>query len=213
MAPDGGDICSIGANNEQYLSAEAINDVLHALNQTIACIHSASDTAALFTGGFARVIACVLDHDRETAFSSLSSRAIVGKVTLINPQNKCAELQGLADALIHESIHAYLYELEQRQPWVVNGGDASLQLVSPWSDNLLRLDSFLHACFIWYALFRFWNLAIEANAFSKDEAIYMRDRAWRGFNDVSIVECLRPFQDYVFHPVFTQIEQLEHALG
>ena len=65
----------------------------------------------------------------------------------------------LADSLIHEHRHQKLYLLERHAPTVER---TSLQVVSPWREDLRPPSGLLHAVFVFVELRRFW--------------LYVRDR-------------------------------------
>ena len=67
-----------------------------------------------------------------------------------------------AQALVHESIHSYLYMHEPRPLWGLNPDVTEEPGVvqSPWTGRELPLSTFLHACFVWYGILFFWGRAM-----------------------------------------------------
>ena len=59
----------------------------------------------------------------------------------------------LADSLIHEHRHQKLYLLERHAPTVES---TSVQVVSPWREDLRPPSGLLHAVFVFVELRRFW---------------------------------------------------------
>jgi HEXXH motif-containing protein len=101
-------------------------------------------------------------------------------VVLVNPHR--VDEFVLAEALVHESIHAYLFSYEPTARWGLAPGAAEPGVVmSPWSDRTLDLRAFLHACFVWYGLFFFWSRALELGIAPRDVALAGLTRAGRGF--------------------------------
>jgi hypothetical protein len=71
-----------------------------------------------------------------------------------------------------------IYKLELADSLYTDESQAKqLTTVSPWSGRTLLLHSFVHACFVWYGLWRFWSLCQNVN----DEVTMFREQARRGF--------------------------------
>lgn len=91
--------------------------------------------------------------------SSFSSRLMIGRVGLMNAH--CPDRWTVADftdALLHESIHSYVYKIELTSPLYVDPVSAQEKKgVSPWSGRELQIHSYVHACFVWYGLYSFWS--------------------------------------------------------
>jgi HEXXH motif-containing protein len=107
--------------------------------------------------------------------SSASNRELVGFCVLTNMHAPGDHVLVCAEALVHESIHQYLYKTE-----VESGNFCDLNEVrtyrSPWSGNRIPLHSLIHACFVWYGLLTFWcRLAQSAGV--REEASLVREKA------------------------------------
>jgi hypothetical protein len=92
-------------------------------------------------------------------FTSVSARPTVGRITLVNPHLK--EIQGwrLEGAIIHEAVHSTLYRIERLAPIIpIQEHGISTTIISPWSENRLRLNTYIHACYIYFALINHWHL-------------------------------------------------------
>jgi hypothetical protein len=132
--------------------------------------------------------------DPAEPFSSGSVGRYIGRTVICNVQAAPIDAGILADALLHESIHALLYIQEIEHAWVT---DSALLLperrvASPWTDRLLSVRSFLQACFVWYGLLHFWSQLRTSGATPPDIAERMMSRAIRGFRRRAL---LAPLQD------------------
>ena len=97
---------------------------------------------------------------------SSSSSAFPGRIVLINPHLPQLDLSQLTDKLVHEAIHSLLYAVEVEHPLVRDRALADgVYVVSPWTGTTLGFYSYLHACFVWYALWCFWSQAAVASVF------------------------------------------------
>lgn len=147
-------------------------------------ISATSKLVADFIAKFVRVI--VLQSDSPgTGFASGSGRRYVGRVVIRNPHSEHVSDIGLAEAMIHEAIHALLYTALYAVPWGADNDRAyanGVRIVSPWSGASLKASSFLQACFVWYGLLHFWSLALRLNTFGGADDVRCRvGRARKGF--------------------------------
>lgn len=126
--------------------------------------------------------AVVLRQSEDGRFASFSSAQFIGRITLVNPQLIGRPL--LAEALLHEAIHTYLYMLEPNPFWGLTssagGGDTTIR--SPWTGRELPLYAFLHACFVWYGLFFFWARLMERDRAADPEVLRHLGYAATGFS-------------------------------
>lgn len=114
----------------------------------------------------------------DIAFSH-SHRALIGRIGFINShQREPWTVLKIVNDLIHESVHAMIYKIELVSPLYMDYGISTvLKATSPWSNRLLNLHSFVHACFVWYALYSFWQRFADSGG----EARAHREKARRGF--------------------------------
>jgi hypothetical protein len=119
---------------------------------------------------------------------SLSFCQFAGLSLIVNADEERVSPADVADRIIHESIHDLLYTGHFAEPLLAEPGGsdtASLKITSPWTGRPLTLRNYVHACFVWYALSRFWSL--PSLAFAPAQAIRRRDIAVRGFQATSSV--------------------------
>ena len=107
--------------------------------------------------------------------SSASNREHVGSCVLTNMHAPADRVLVCAEALVHESIHQYLYKTEVESGNFCDLGEERTYR-SPWSGNRIPLHSLIHACFVWYGLLTFWcQLAQSADV--EEEAFLVREKA------------------------------------
>ena len=87
--------------------------------------------------------------------SSASNRALVGLCVLTNMHLPADRSFVCAEALLHESIHQYLYATELASGNFCDLGEARTYR-SPWSGNRIPLHSLVHASFVWFGLLSLW---------------------------------------------------------
>jgi hypothetical protein len=160
-----------------------------------------------------RVIVCRKTTVPEAGFASSSWPAYVGKVALVNAH--CAEVtrERLANALIHEAIHSILFMIETSEPFVVDftrAGDATV--TSPWSGRALPLINYVHACFVWYGLWRFWRLATRAKTFAPASAASHLELAASGFRGPSLLTALAPLRSCVASAALDSIREAQETV-
>ena len=128
------------------------------------------------------------DDPKNGSHATISGRSFPGQAIFRNlPTRINSEM--LVDSLIHEAIHSYLYAVEQKRPWLKDIQDNGV-IRSPWTNNELRIDSYLHACFVWFGLFSFWRKALEIEAhYSAAYPFYVRARS--GFLEANLSIPLR----------------------
>ena len=102
----------------------------------------------------------------------------------------------LADALVHEAIHAILYSIECSNP-LVSAAPAGLLIRSPWSGNSLSIRTYLHACFVWYGLAKFWHAALPAEVFPAERVKQLLAKALSGFRRTNPIDAVLPYAHLV----------------
>lgn len=123
-------------------------------------------------------------------FCSFSSCNFVGRIALVNPQ-LVGELV-LAEALVHEAIHAYLYMQEPNPLWGLLPfvGEDPGTVASPWTGREIAACAFLHACFVWYGLFFFWMRELRRQLATPAAVHHRIVRAASGFMKGPLLDCL-----------------------
>ena len=115
--------------------------------------------------------------DALPAAASASNRNHVGVCVLTNVHVPPDPLLVCVEALVHESVHQYLYRVEREHGDFCDLG-APGRHRSPWSGNRIPLHSLVHASFVYFALLGLWcRLARRAD--DARQAALVRDRMAR----------------------------------
>jgi hypothetical protein len=166
---------------------DALTGIYSLLKSALSCIGDSSPAAGYLVTRFGR---CVVLHQSPcySGFLSGSRSSFLGVIGLLNPHS--ATLYDLIDAFIHEGVHALLYTVELLESFYVDQQyKLAVTIKSPWSGRLLKLHSFVHACFVWYALAWYWSLHGDGS----EEARMKLVRARRGFRECELTAPLRGF--------------------
>jgi hypothetical protein len=143
-----------------------------------------------------QLISVVKAPENPSLTSSVSRRRSIGKMGLVNAHSDKWNVPSVADAVLHEAIHSVIYKLELLHELYEDDDTAHrLTVVSPWSGRSLKLHSFVHACFVWFGLYNFWDLSGVDESLSSPVK-----RACRGFSSGSplrtlaldALECIKP---------------------
>lgn len=161
--------------------------VLEKLSNALDGIKASKPECAWFIFRFTKMLTAQTDLVAPDRFSSGSTGQFVGRTAL---QITKATPAKLAEAILHEAIHSYLYMGEQRERWVLDPElyQAREPIMSPWTEAPLQLRPYLQACFVWFGLLQFWAEAYGADRFPPNE---MRERivqAASGFLGPSLVD-------------------------
>lgn len=128
-------------------------------------------------------------------FSSATTRLALGRPVLRNAHLAFVTPARVADALIHETVHTLLDHVELTDPLVPQAAATDhARLLSPWSSRSLDINTYVHACLVWFALFKFWRQVLEVGAVDDDEAISFLTARARGFLGVSPADRILPYR-------------------
>ena len=169
-----------------------------------------TDLVALVT----KVIALKRDPDAPESFGSSSWSSTIGKMALTNAHVRNIGAVQIVNALVHEAIHSLLYMVELESSFYHDEHRVcELKLQSPWTGRMLYLSSFLHACFVWFGLACFWQLAENSQVFPSEEVGGCLGRARAGFNKGPIVEMLSEARPHLKMELLEAIETMQRTLG
>jgi hypothetical protein len=133
-----------------------------------------------------------------TTFYSSTFPGCPGLVRLCNAHLQETGPAQIAEALVHESIHCILHVHEElERPFVCDAKASQAKITSPWTGATIRLQSYIHACAVWYGIYWLWSAVEFANPLWKAEIAVLKQRALRGFQ---------------FHPVSRGLAAFEHLL-
>ena len=106
----------------------------------------------------------------------------------------------IADTVLHEAIHNLVAKLELAGGMFtgISGAahDVDVQAVSPWSGRRIRLHTYVHACFVWHGLARFWERAVAQGAGGVQRA----QRARKGFEGGAHLQGIPPDGNAIIRP-------------
>lgn len=137
-------------------------------------LENTNTNASQLVGNALSILAVRQDHLWRSPYSS-SWRGRPGLAGITNPHLSEVPRPFLINALVHESIHSALYCYELDEPFV---RACQHRAVSMWTGASLRLDSLVHAVFVWCGLFHYWS---SSPAIALDPDDQFRRRALLGF--------------------------------
>jgi hypothetical protein len=115
-----------------------------------------------FIESFTAVISFRVDEARSAPDCGSLSEC-PGRTIITTAPGGHMELAWILEALVHESIHDALLYLSLLQP-IGDTEKLGGMTVSPWTGRKLSLAAFVHACFVWYGLWNFWQQFASAKA-------------------------------------------------
>ncbi|MET0063040.1 MAG: hypothetical protein ABW176_12185 [Candidatus Thiodiazotropha endolucinida] len=156
--------------------ANAIHESEEKLSLSAYLIADVCPQAQSFIKRVLSVVCLRFSEGVERGYLSYSSRDRIGRAVLVNCDLPQATIPVLVNALIHEAIHSLIYRLEIHTPLseIPKSASEIRYVSSPWSGKQLRLSTYLHACYIYWALYSFWD---QASLFGKiDDRIIQEQR-------------------------------------
>jgi hypothetical protein len=209
--------CALDLTGERYTIAEPRTPlderergiVVDRLRNLADQMPAASACVARFVERFTKAL--ILQPDPGEPFSSGSNGQFVGRSAIGNPQLPTVDAAVLADALLHEAIHSFLYMQELSRSWVLDPAlyDAVPRVTSPWTQRRLPLRPFLQACFVWYGLLNFWARAHAAGAFDETRRLQLLERAAAGFIGDRLVGALKPYRAACRDEVLVAVDEMQ----
>ena len=190
----------------QSLSDVETSELQRSVAGALALISHVAPTALSTIQASVRVILGITTPDIPLLTAGASTRRLTGRVLVTNAHTDVWEPARLADTLVHEAIHSVIYKLELAVPLFSDESAAlSLNAVSPWSGRTLNLHSFVHACFVWYGLCRFWSLDTEG------VGAFFHERARKGFAKRSPLDAIDKEGRKILHPYICSAMASMHA--
>lgn len=158
--------------------SEDMEVIVPRIAKSLEQIRSISPLTAQLVEASVQVLALANTPDNPALTCSASLRALIGRMSLINLQNDGWTIPGISNSIVHEAIHSMLYKLELAHDFYTDDEAAHrITTTSPWSGRSLLLHSFVHACFVWFGLWCFWNKTHS----DEDGIAALRGRAASGF--------------------------------
>jgi HEXXH motif-containing protein len=185
------------------------------LDEAIGGIARAGMIFSTFVHQFNMVLIAQVDRDDEELFTSGSTGQYIGRSFITNPHMPSVRPVDLAEALVHEGIHALLYMQERRVAWVHDQAlydPLHVRVQSPWTGSMLGVRPFLQACFVWYGLLHFWADALQTDAFDHRQVQGRMGIASRGFLAGPLLERVRECRQDIDPIILTAIEALQERI-
>lgn len=187
-----------------------IQFVLQRLARSLKLIGAVNGTVLNMIQQVLKIIVIQKDDTDANGFSSSSWPSLIGKMALTNPHRSNLDDAWIIDALVHESIHSFLYRIECFETFYTSTSALlDYKAVSPWSGKTLYLHSYVHACFVWFGLWCFWSLVAESGNFSRVQTEFFRERSHRGFLKQNVLANLGAGQQQITEPIRLSIETIQ----
>ncbi len=198
------------APSEEF-SEDEVALIRHRLKEAQKGIGLASPTVLSFVTTFTKVLILQKDSINPSSFSSGSSAQYVCRSLIANPHTAAVDDVDIADAIVHEAIHALLYMQEEKKKWV-NDPDLYRPIpraISPWTGQHLPLRPFLQACFVWYGLLNFWCLALSSEAFDHSRIRERIVRSGIGFSKGPLLDQIDSYKGEICPDLLRAIEEIQ----
>jgi hypothetical protein len=176
--------------SNRYSNSET-DRIISKLNQALTRISQSDPRVIDMIDQYTKVITIKKDPRDVYSWGSSSSNAYIGSIVLENPHLDVFTSDEIVEAIIHESIHSFMYILELDNPIFSDRRLYAHEVRSPWTGNRLPLYSYLHACFVWFGLWHFWNLAIKTNLFHFEISSKHKCKSAVGFKGDSLLNPIR----------------------
>jgi hypothetical protein len=160
---------------------------------------------------FTQLVILLPDRQAPRDFSSGSSGQFIGRTVLANPHLAKVTPVHLAEALVHEAIHAVLYMDERQSDWVLDPDlyAGPMRITSPWTGHPLPLRPYLQACFVWFGLLAFWSSAIGVTGLDRDKIRERLIQASTGFLRGDLLERVETVRDRLSTEVLEAVAALQ----
>jgi len=177
-------------------TAGTFADVFKELSIAAAMIRRVAGGAIRLIERCTRVI--VIARATIGGLGSSSHFMLPGQVLIRTPnqwvRSPAAEAE-VASVLVHEAIHQMLYVLEFGERFVnTKAIPPQAGIASPWTGRRLAIHSYVHACFVWYGLVRFWRIALGCTDIPHDQPEMQLAKALKGFSTGNPADKLMPYR-------------------
>jgi hypothetical protein len=196
-----------GGNRLRPIAPDTASVILGRLNAAERLIKTINTNTSAFSIQQTEVLAFRFEDEYPTSFCSGSFKTLPGFSLITNCLLPSVNERDLADAIVHEAIHAIICRFEAFGERLLNSDIAGHpQVGSPWTGARLGVESFAQACFVWFGLHHFWKNASDDASLSFDE------RATKGFVSSDFARCCRSSAEYLSPGVASRLEELARHL-
>lgn len=147
------------------------------------------------------------------SFYSSTFSGYMGLVRFTNAHLPGVDTAELVEALVHEAIHCILHVHEELEGPFVGTAEANhTKVVSPWTGATIRLQSYIHACIVWYGVYWLWSIEGFAAGSSNGQIERLRQRAQFGFRHRPISLGLASFSHLLTKSIKGLLQELEERM-
>jgi hypothetical protein len=172
-----------GAGSLAPIPQELHSLAIERLEAAIGALAEIRTAAFQFVKELTLCLAIRSEGNEQNSFTSGSFAGYAGLSLITNPFAKHVDGLKLADAILHEAIHAaiYMYEVTN-EPLLSDKPSGPIRVQSPWTGTFLTCDQYVQACFVWFGLASFWNAALSQGCQPSDRIRALFGRAVKGFD-------------------------------
>ena len=182
------------------------------LDRCVRKIQAISPPASALIQQVLRVVVARKNPDDPRGFSSSSWPGWIGLIAVTNGHRRDLDDAWIADSMVHECIHSFLYMVESFEPFYPSvEASQAWTAESPWSGKMLYLHSYVHACFVWFGLWNFWNQAGGCALFTAPTVEFFRQRSRSGFGPDTL-ERLGEGINFISNPVRQAITAMQQRV-
>jgi hypothetical protein len=184
-----GELPDVVGSDVDFLPKE-VGDAVEKLSATVEAMRAACPEALNTVSRFSKALVIRKDPGPTRNFFPSSTRMCIGRPVFRNPHLPGIRPSDLAEALVHESIHAIIDTIELRKSLLLAKDFQPPQIPSPWTGRVLDTNTYIQACFIWYGLWNFWLKALATDAFPYQDVLHQLRQSSKGFAAQDVVKPL-----------------------
>lgn len=201
----------LASGGRQRFAPDQLDRVLAKIADAAHGIEQAGAVHSGFVQRFNMVFIPQAAANDPTLFMSGSTGQYIGRSFVVNPHLDRVDAVDLAEAFVHEGIHALLYMQERQESWVNRPDyfELTQRIESPWTGRALGLRGFLHAVCVWYGLLHFWADALATRALSQPRVESRMRASLRGFLCGSLADRLLQYRPGVAADVLATVNAMQ----
>lgn len=152
-----------GSSFARPISAAARNLATRKLEQAILDMAARDIRFVEFIDSSLWHIALMANPHERGSFSSRSFQALPGLSLLANPESESVPSFAFEEALVHESVHSFLFFAEDdHAPLLAEKRFVADRVRSPWTGNTLDVHTGVHALVVWLVLAAYWKSRLHS---------------------------------------------------
>lgn len=202
----------LSADGREQFTREELETGYHKVRQALLTVGTVSPVISEFMVRFNMVLILQKDPSQPDQCDSGSNGQYIGRSFITNVHSPKVTPEAIADAAVHEGIHALLYMQQVQQPWGPDDViyDQTPRVPSPWTGRWLPLRSFMEACFVWYGLVHFWADALGKPELDLRQAQTFMARAMKGFlKPVTLTDLPGEYRPVLLDDVLQTIAEMQ----